>query len=78
MRPSVLSRQIAALGIYPAVDPLDSTSVSWIRWWLARNTTRPLVAFRPYCNATGAEGHHRHLGMDELSEEDKLTGSPCP
>jgi len=30
---TVLSRSIAELGIYPAVDPLDSTSVFWIPWW---------------------------------------------
>ena len=49
----VLSRrQIAALGIYPAVDPLDSTSRQLDPLVVGRSTTRPLVAFRPYCSAT--------------------------
>ena len=68
----VLSRQIASLGIYPAVDPLDSTS----------RQLDPLVvggalrhrAWRtvPAATLSGTERHHRHPGMDELSEEDKL------
>lgn len=46
----VLSRQIASPGIYPAVDPLDSTSRQLIRWLLVRNTTTPRVAFSPSCS----------------------------
>jgi len=70
----VLSRQIAELGIYPAVDPLDSTS----------RLLDPLVIGDEHYNvARGVQGTLQKykelkdiiaiLGMDELSEEDKLT-----
>ena len=70
----VLSRQIAELGIYPAVDPLDSTS----------RVLDPLVIGEEHYNvARGVQGTLQKykelkdiiaiLGMDELSEEDKLT-----
>lgn len=69
----VLSRQIASLGIYPAVDPLDSTS----------RQLDPLVVGEDHYNvARGVQGILQRykelkdiiaiLGMDELSEEDKL------
>ena len=69
-----LSRDIAALGIYPAVDPLDSTS----------RQLDPLVVGEEHYNvAQGVQGILQRykelkdiiaiLGMDELSEEDKLT-----
>ena len=69
----VLSRQIAELGIYPAVDPLDSTS----------RLLDPLVIGDEHYNvARGVQGALQKykelkdiiaiLGMDELSEEDKL------
>ena len=69
----VLSRQIAELGIYPAVDPLDSTS----------RQLDPLVIGEDHYNvARGVQGTLQRykelkdiiaiLGMDELSEEDKL------
>ena len=69
----VLSRQIAELGIYPAVDPLDSTS----------RLLDPLVIGEEHYNvARGVQGTLQKykelkdiiaiLGMDELSEEDKL------
>jgi len=69
-----LSRDIAALGIYPAVDPLDSTS----------RQLDPLVVGEEHYNvAQGVQGVLQKykelkdiiaiLGMDELSEEDKLT-----
>lgn len=69
----VLSRQIASLGIYPAVDPLDSTS----------RQLDPLVVGEEHYNvARGVQGILQRykelkdiiaiLGMDELSEEDKL------
>jgi F-type H+-transporting ATPase subunit beta len=48
----VLSRQIASLGIYPAVDPLDSTSRQLDPWSSARSTTTPRAACRPCCSAT--------------------------
>jgi F-type H+-transporting ATPase subunit beta len=48
----VLSRQIAELGIYPAVDPLDSPRASSIRWSSARSTTIALAGCRAYCSAT--------------------------
>jgi F-type H+-transporting ATPase subunit beta len=69
----VLSRQIAELGIYPAVDPLDSTS---------RILDPHVVGQEHYDVARGVQGVLQRykelkdiiaiLGMDELSEEDKL------
>lgn len=69
----VLSRQIAELGIYPAVDPLDSTS---------RQIDPLIVGQEHYDVARGVQGCLQRykelkdiiaiLGMDELSEEDKL------
>ena len=69
-----LSRDIAALGIYPAVDPLDSTS---------RQLDPLVVGEEHYRVAQGVQGVLQRykelrdiiaiLGMDELSEEDKLT-----
>jgi F-type H+/Na+-transporting ATPase subunit beta len=73
---TVLSREIAALGIYPAVDPLDSTS---------RILDPQVVGDEHYNVATGVQQvlqRYRDLqdiiailGIDELSEEDKLTVS---
>ena len=71
---TVLSRQIAELGIYPAVDPLDSTS----------RILHPLVIGEEHYNvARGVQAILQRykelqdiiaiLGMEELSEEDKLT-----
>ncbi len=70
----VLSRQIAELGIYPAVDPLDSTS---------RQLDPLVIGQEHYDTARGVQGVLQRykelkdiiaiLGMDELSEEDKLT-----
>ncbi|KAA6185954.1 F0F1 ATP synthase subunit beta [Thiohalocapsa marina] len=70
----VLSRQIAELGIYPAVDPLDSTS---------RILDPNVVGQEHYDTARAVQGTLQRykelkdiiaiLGMDELSEEDKLT-----
>jgi F-type H+-transporting ATPase subunit beta len=49
----VLSRDIASLGIYPAVDPLDSaTAARSTRTWWAKSTTAPPVPCRPRCSAT--------------------------
>ncbi len=48
----VLSRDIAALGIYPAVDPLDSTSASSTRWSSVKSTTPPPAPCRVRCSAT--------------------------
>ncbi|AKU62727.1 ATP synthase F0F1 subunit beta [Aggregatibacter aphrophilus] len=69
----VLSRQIASLGIYPAVDPLDSTS---------RQLDPLVVGQEHYDVARGVQGILQRykelkdiiaiLGMDELSEDDKL------
>ena len=72
----VLSRSIAELGIYPAIDPLDSTS---------RQLDPLVVGNEHYDVARGVQGTLQRykelkdiiaiLGMDELSEEDKLTVS---
>jgi F-type H+/Na+-transporting ATPase subunit beta len=71
---TVLSRQIAELGIYPAVDPLDSTSrmldprvVGEEHYQLARNVQRVLQTYKSLQDIIAI------LGMDELSEEDRLT-----
>jgi len=73
---SVLSRQIAELGIYPAVDPLDSTSrvldprvVGDEHYNIAREVQRVLQTYKSLQDIIAI------LGMDELSEEDKLTVS---
>jgi F-type H+-transporting ATPase subunit beta len=70
---TVLSRQIAELGIYPAVDPLDSTSrsldpriVGDEHYEVARETQRILQTYKSLQDIIAI------LGMDELSEEDKL------
>jgi F-type H+-transporting ATPase subunit beta len=70
---TVLSRQIAELGIYPAVDPLDSTSRSLDpriigdeHYAVARETQRILQTYKSLQDIIAI------LGMDELSEEDKL------
>jgi F-type H+-transporting ATPase subunit beta len=71
---TVLSRQIAELGIYPAVDPLDSTSrmldprvVGDEHYAVARDVQRILQTYKSLQDIIAI------LGMDELSEEDKLT-----
>jgi len=71
---TVLSRQIAELGIYPAVDPLDSTSrmldpsiVGEKHYSIARSTQKMLQDYKSLQDIIAI------LGMDELSEEDKLT-----
>jgi len=70
---TVLSRQIAELGIYPAVDPLDSTSraldprvVGQDHYAIAREVQRVLQTYKSLQDIIAI------LGMDELSEEDKL------
>jgi ATP synthase F1 beta subunit len=71
---TVLSRQVSELGIYPAVDPLDSTSqmlqiaiVGQEHYDVARKTQETLQAYKSLQDIIAI------LGMDELSEEDKLT-----
>jgi F-type H+-transporting ATPase subunit beta len=71
---TVLSRSIAELGIYPAVDPLDSTSrvldprvVGDEHYAVARDVQRILQTYKSLQDIIAI------LGMDELSEEDKLT-----
>jgi F-type H+/Na+-transporting ATPase subunit beta len=71
---TVLSRSIAELGIYPAVDPLDSTSrvldprvVGEEHYATAREVQRILQSYKSLQDIIAI------LGMDELSEEDKLT-----
>jgi F-type H+-transporting ATPase subunit beta len=71
---TVLSRQIAELGIYPAVDPLDSTSrmldprvVGEEHYEVARQVQAVLQQYKSLQDIIAI------LGMDELSEEDKLT-----
>jgi len=70
---TVLSRQIAELGIYPAVDPLDSTSrlltpqvVGEEHYKVARDVQKVLQRYKDLQDIIAI------LGMDELSEEDKL------
>ncbi len=70
----VLSRQIASLGIYPAVDPLDSTSrqldplvIGEDHYQTARGVQAILQRYKELQDIIAI------LGMDELSEEDKLT-----
>ncbi len=70
---TVLSRQIAELGIYPAVDPLDSTSrildpriVGDEHYRVAREVQRVLQTYKSLQDIIAI------LGMEELSEEDKL------
>ena len=71
---TVLSRQIAELGIYPAVDPLDSTSrildplvVGQEHYEVARSVQLLLQRYKDLQDIIAI------LGMDELSEDDKLT-----
>src|SRR5512139_3228273 len=73
---TVLSRQIAELGIYPAVDPLDSTSrildplvVGMEHYTVAREVQETLQRYKDLQDIIAI------LGMDELSEDDKLTVS---
>jgi F-type H+-transporting ATPase subunit beta len=70
---TVLSRQIAELGIYPAVDPLDSTSrvldplvVGEEHYAIARSVQQILQKYKDLQDIIAI------LGMDELSEEDKM------
>ncbi|MDA7839271.1 F0F1 ATP synthase subunit beta [Luminiphilus sp.] len=72
----VLSRDIAAKGIYPAVDPLDSTSrqldplvIGTEHYEVARGVQSVLQRYKELKDIIAI------LGMDELSEEDKLTVS---
>lgn len=71
---TVLSRQISELGIYPAVDPLDSTSrildpriIGDEHYNVARRVQETLQAYKSLQDIIAI------LGMDELSEEDKVT-----
>ena len=73
---TVLSRQIAELGIYPAVDPLDSTSrmldpriIGDEHYQVAREVQRVLQTYKSLQDIIAI------LGMDELSEDDKLAVS---
>ncbi|MBE9527981.1 MAG: F0F1 ATP synthase subunit beta [Proteobacteria bacterium] len=73
---TVLSRQISELGIYPAVDPLDSTSrildpqiVGEEHYAIAREVQQILQKYRDLQDIIAI------LGMDELSEDDKLVVS---
>merc|ERR1711894_100650 len=71
---TVLSRQVAELGIYPTVDPLVSTSrmldpsvVGQVHYGIARQVQEVLQQYKSLQDIIAI------LGMDELSEEDKLT-----
>ncbi|MBF0259686.1 MAG: F0F1 ATP synthase subunit beta, partial [Desulfamplus sp.] len=70
----VLSRQIAELGIYPAVDPLDSTSrildaayIGEEHYQVSRTVQQTLQKYKELQDIIAI------LGMDELSDEDKIT-----
>ena len=76
---TVLSRDIAAKGIYPAVDPLNSTSrmlspliVGEEHYAVARQVQQVLQRYKALQDIIAI------LGMDELSEEDKLDGARAP
>lgn len=71
---TVLSRQLASLGLYPAVDPLDSTSrildariIGQEHYDTAQSVRKILQKYKDLQDIIAI------LGMDELSEEDKLT-----
>lgn len=71
---TVLSRQIAELGIYPAVDPLDSTSrilepgiIGHEHYAVAKRTKEILQSYKDLQDIISI------LGMDELSDDDKVT-----
>ena len=71
---TILSREISSQGIYPAVDPLDSTSrilspevVGIEHYEIARAVQRVLQRYKELQDIIAI------MGMDELSEEDKLT-----
>merc|ERR1712088_177270 len=71
---TVLSRQVAELGIYPAVDPLDSSSrildpgvIGTRHYSVARQVQEVLQSYKSLQDIIAI------LGMDELSEDDKLT-----
>src|SRR5262249_20373003 len=71
---TVLNRALTELGIYPAVDPLDSTSrmldpriIGEDHYHVAREVQRVLQTYKSLQDIIAI------LGMDELSEEDKLT-----
>ena len=71
---TVLSRALTEIGIYPAVDPLDSTSrildpqiVGEVHYQVARDVQSTLQSYKDLQDIIAI------LGMDELSEEDKLT-----
>jgi len=73
---TVLNRDIAAMGIYPAVDPLDSTStilapevVGEVHYGVARGVQKVLQRYKELQDIIAI------LGMDELSEDDKLAVS---
>ena len=73
---TVLDRKIVELGIYPAVDPLDSTSrildpqiIGDEHYYVARETQRIIQKYKDLQDIIAI------LGMDELSEEDKQTVS---
>lgn len=73
---TVLSRQIASMGIYPAVDPLDSTSrilspdvVGIEHYEVAKSVQKILQRYKELQDIIAI------MGMDELSEDDKLTVS---
>jgi F-type H+-transporting ATPase subunit beta len=75
---TVLSRGIAELGIYPAVDPLDSKSrmldpriVGQEHYEVATAVQKILQDYKSLQDIIAI------LGMDELPEEDKLTIGPC-
>ena len=75
---TVLSRKIVEQGIYPAVDPLDSTSrilspeiVGTEHYEIARSVQRVLQRYKELQDIIAI------MGMDELSEEDKTYCKPC-
>ena len=70
---TVLSRSIAELGIYPAVDPLDSTSRILDARYVGEDALRLRAAGEEHPSAQQAPGHHRDPRCRRAVEEDRVT-----
>jgi F-type H+-transporting ATPase subunit beta len=75
---TVLNRAIAEKGIYPAVDPLDSTSRMLRRWSSAKSTTRRASGPAGAAALQVAAGHHRHSRHGRTVGRRQADGGPRP